>query len=464
MLYYGDNLDVMPDLEAESVDLIYLDPPFNSAKNYNVIFERQEGAPKDASAQIQAFTDTWKWTSEVAAEYDRLVNGGLPVRPAEALASFHRLLGPTDALAYLVNMAPRLVQLRRLLKPTGSVYLHCDQTMAHYLKVLMDSIFGIENFLNNVVWLYGLGGSSKRYWPRKHDDLLWYSKTPMGHYFEADRVPATSSRMKGQTKKAPDYWDIPSLNNMAKERLGYPTQKPLALLERIVASSCPPGGVVLDPFCGCGTALDASQKLDRGWIGIDITYIAVDLIEKRLLDRYPESIAGTYEVAGVPRDEASAAALFARNPFDFERWAVSRVGAQPNEKQVGDRGIDGVARFPLGGPSNFGRILVSVKGGKSLNPAMVRDLSGTLSAEGAEMGILITQHPITRGMQDALGQAGFYSDPLTGRTYARLQAITTGELLAGQKPDTPATVLPYMAAQAARGDDTSTPLDFGDDY
>lgn len=445
-LFYGDNLAVMPTLPSESVDLIYLDPPFNSARNYNVIFSQEPGRKLDASAQIQAFTDTWRWTHEVAAEYASLVDGGLPNAPAEALVAFRTLLGENDALAYLVNMAPRLMQMQRLLKPTGSIYLHCDQTMSHYLKILMDTVFGAKNFLNNIVWLYGLGGSSKRYWPRKHDDLLWYSKTPDGQYFEADRMPARSLRMKGEDKKVPDYWDIPSLNNMAKERLGYPTQKPLALLERVIRSSSREGDVFLDPFCGCGTGLDAAQGLGRAWIGIDITYIAVDLIEKRLLDRYGPAVRKTFEISGVPKDDASATALFERNALDFERWAVSLAGAQPNERQVADKGIDGIARFPLT-TGTFGRVLVSVKGGKQLGPAMVRDLGGTLDREKAELGLLITRGAVTPGMQDELQHSGLFRHPATGQQYPRMQAITVGQLLSGSRPLLPNLVLPYMSAE-----------------
>jgi len=245
-----------------------------------------------------------------------------------------------------------------------------------------------------------------------------------------------------------DVWtDIPPLNSQAAERLGYPTQKPLALLERIIRLTTDPGDVVLDPFCGCGTTVDAAQKLGRKWMGIDITYIAVDLIEKRLLNTYGADIEKTYVVSGIPHDKGAAFALFKKNPFDFERWAVSMVGAQPNAKQVGDKGIDGVAKFPLGKKNEVGRIIVSVKGGKQLNPAMVRDLAGTVQTQKAEMGILITLSESTKGMIDAVNHAGTYTHPANGQVYPKLQVISVPELLSGKRLKLPPTYLPYIQAQ-----------------
>lgn len=468
-LYYGDNLAVMPGLSSESVDLIYLDPPFNSSRNYNVIFSRDPGRKLDASAQIRAFTDTWRWTQEVAAEYERCVEGGLPNGPAEALVAFRKLLGENDALAYLVNMAPRLAEMHRLLRQTGSIYLHCDPVMSHYLKILLDTIFGVQKFQNEVIWHHGLGAmnSNARY-PSKHDVLLFYSKsgaftftkqrgevTPQmarkySHEDDAGKYMMSYGKkyyLKGG-KPFDDVWDIAALSPTSKERLGYPTQKPLALLERIILASSNEGDVVLDPFCGCGTAVDAAQSLKRKWIGIDITFIAVDLIDKRLRDRYGATVKQDFDVSGVPKDGPSASALFERNPLDFERWAVSLVGAQPNERQVADKGIDGIARFPLTA-GNYGRVLVSVKGGKSLAPAMVRDLRGTLERERAELGMLVTRLPITAGMASEIQHSGLFTHPATGQRYPRLQAVTIGDLLSGTRPVLPPTVLPYVSAQRA---------------
>jgi DNA modification methylase len=240
-LIWGDNLHGMRQLPSESIDLIYIDPPFFSGRQYNIIFGDQN--------EVRSFTDIWE--------------GGMP--------------------GYLIWLNARLYEMKRLLKKTGSIYVHCDWHASHYIKVEMDKIFGYENFLNEVVWCYGLGGSSNRYWPRKHDVILWYSKVKDGHFFEPDLVPATSMRMAGQLKKAPDYWDIPTINNMAKERIGYPTQKPEALLERIIKSSCPPGGVVGDFFCGGGTTPAVAQRLGRRWIACDQSRVAVAVTADRLI-------------------------------------------------------------------------------------------------------------------------------------------------------------------------------------
>jgi DNA modification methylase len=474
-LFYGDNLDVLrKNVATASVDLVYLDPPFNSNRNYNVIFARK--ASSSDTAQIQAFGDTWRWTQVTEEQYVDLINGGVPNSVADALRAVHTLLGENDALAYVVNMVPRLVELHRVLKSTGSLYLHCDPTMSHYLKVLLDSIFGPENFRNEIVWKRtATKGDARRKYGSVHDLLLFYSRsaemhfaateTPHGEKYlsrftlddhdgrgryegapldspnprpnltyeykgypppqngwrvsrelmeelDADNRLLFPTKMTGRIRRKNymedlkgqpigDVWsDISPLNSQAAERLGYPTQKPVALLERILNASSKPGDVVLDPFCGCGTTIDAAIKLDRQWLGIDITYIAVGLIQARLKDTYGGDIAKSYTVEGIPRDLPGAQALFNSSPFDFERWAVTLADGTPNEKQVGDRGIDGVIRFlnDAKGKAAGGRVLVSVKGGKSVNPAMVRDLLGTVESQKAEMGVLILMVPPTPGM------------------------------------------------------------------
>jgi hypothetical protein len=239
--------------------------------------------------------------------------------------------------------------------------------------------------------------------------------------------------------------DIGPITASAKERLGYPTQKPLALLERIIRASSNEGDVMLDPFCGCGTAVDAAQRLGRRWIGMDISYLSVDLIETRMLDAYGAMIAGTFELVGVPRDTEGAEALFRRSPFDFERWAVSLVDGTPNEKQVGDRGIDGIVRFPISSANDVGKVIVSVKGG-NLNPAMVRDLAGTVDAQKAAMGILIANQAITKGMTEAAQMTGSYVHPLTGNSYPKVQLVTVGDLIAGRSPRMPTAFMPYLQA------------------
>ncbi len=473
-LFYGDNLDVLrQNIPAESVDLIYLDPPFNSNRSYNVIFDRHETAPNDDAAQIQAFDDTWKWTPITDQQYAAYTGGELPNAVADALTAFRTLLGENDAMAYLVNMAPRLVELNRVLKGTGSLYLHCDPTMSHYLKVLLDTIFGVARFQNEIIWHYTGGGRSKSYFSRKHDVILVFRKGATATFnVDAVRVPyketsgyARSGIVAKSGKRylpnplgtpVDDVWDIPIINPLSKERLGYPTQKPLALLDRIIQAASNEDDVVLDPFCGCGTTVDSAQRSGRRWIGIDITYIAVDLIKKRLEHTYGNEIRSTYEVLGVPRDQAAALALFARSPFDFERWAVSLINGEPNQKQVGDKGIDGVARFPIDGRGSFGRALISVKGGRQLNPSMVRDLGGTVTTQKAEMGVLITNGPPTRGMIDEANHAGSYKHPHYDQIYPRIQIMTVNDLLSGRKPAMPPTVTPYFKALRAK-----TPADQG---
>lgn len=507
----------------ESVDLVYLDPPFNSSRNYNVLFRHKTG--NEAQAQIQAFDDTWTWSQESERTYQELVRGN-NAKVADAVEAMRRLLGENDLLAYLTMMTPRLVELHRVLKPTGALWLHCDPTASHYLKILLDAIFGAENMVNEVIWQRtATKGDAQRKFGAVHDVLLVYAKgsgytfTPVfaekddaytgrfalddndgrGPYrlapldspnprpnltyeYKGYPPPTKGWRVSREVmeeldrdgrlafpksatgriarkhylseqagRKVADVWtDISPLQASSAERLGYPTQKPLALLERIIESTSSPDAVVLDPFCGCGTAVDAAQKLGRRWIGIDVTYLAVDLIDKRLRHTYGESIRDAYELLGIPRDVGGAQALFDRNPFDFERWAVSLVHGQPNEKQVGDRGIDGVIRFSTGRETE--RVLISVKGGRSLNPAMVRDLVGTVESQRAVMGILITLSEPSRGMIEAANHSGLWTNAANGQTFPRVQIMTVAELLAGKRPSMPAALMPYTAAQR-RADD-----------
>jgi hypothetical protein len=282
-----------------------------------------------------------------------------------------------------------------------------------------------------------------------------YSQERMQQLIAQGRVvqprPGAVPRYKRYLDEMPgvpiqDIWADP-INSQAAERLGYPTQKPEVLLERIIRASSNEGDVVLDPFCGCGTTIAVAQRLKRRWIGIDITYLAVDLIRNRLRGTYGDDIEATYHVDGIPADEDSARALFAASPFDFERWAVSLVDGTPNEKQVGDRGIDGVVRFPLDSKSAIGRAMVSVKGGKMLNPGMVRDLLGTVQAQRAEMGLLITLERPTRGMEEAARHSGTFIWPVNHQPYPVVQLLTVGDLLKGQRPHMPTPFLPYVQAK-----------------
>lgn len=525
LLFYGDNLDVMRQyIGDETVDLVYLDPPFNSNRSYNVLFKQKSG--EDANAQIQAFDDTWTWSQDDEHLFAKL-QAEAPSTVADAIGAMYQLIGPSDMLSYLVMMTARLIELRRVLKPTGSLYLHCDPVASHYLKVICDAVFGVENFRNDIVWKRKAGrGETNNAAIRfgvTNDNLLFYVKSSKArfmaqfrasnpNYIEAKftHVDESGRRYRRDNLTSPSYranlvyeykgyapppkgwavsrermeemdaegrlyfppkksqriqrkrfldelkgenvdslWDdIPPINSRAKERLGYPTQKPVALLERIIKASSIEGDLVLDPFCGCGTTVDAAQRLGRRWIGIDISYLAVDLIETRLIDTHGADVRDNFQIIGLPADVGGARALMAHSPFDFERWAVSLVHGTPNEKQVGDRGVDGVIRFPLSNEGAPGRILVSVKGGKQLNPAMVRDLAGTVEAQkDAVMGILIAIEEPTRGMVEAANHSGTFTHPLTGHAYPKVQLLTVGQLLAGTRPHMPTPYLPYLQAE-----------------
>jgi site-specific DNA-methyltransferase (adenine-specific) len=430
-LYYGDNLEVLQYyVKDESIDLIYLDPPFKSDTIYNMLFTEQNGTR--AAAQIKAFDDTWHWDEAAAAAFQEVVEAGGKV--SLALQSFRTFLGESDMLAYLSIMAPRLMELRRALKKTGSIYLHCDPTASHYLKMLMDAVFGVKNFQNEVIWHYGLGGSSPKRWARKHDTILFYSKESSWE-FNPQMIPATSQRMLGQEKKMTDVWDIPTINNMAKERIGYPTQKPETLLERIIRASSNEGNIILDPFCGCGTTIAAAQKLNRRWIGIDITHLAINLIKKRLSDAHGEQIKDTYEVIGEPQSLQDAKVLAEEDPYQFQWWALSLIGARPNEdekKKGADKGIDGKIFFhdeADGGPTK--KVIISVKAGKT-SASHVRDLRGVIERDKAQLGAILTMNAPTKPMKTEAASAGFYHSPLWDKDYPKLQILTIEQLLAGK--------------------------------
>ncbi len=436
-LHYGDNLDVLRErIPDESVDLVYLDPPFNSNKNYNVLYRTPDGSvPKESRL---AFRDFWVWNDHSEYLFNEVRKSTASVAPA--LDAFRLLLGESDLMAYLTMMTPRLVELRRVLNSTGSIYLHCDQTASHYLKVLMDSVFGAENFINNIVWLYGLGGSSARYWPRKHDDLLWYSKKVDGHFFVPDMIPATSNRMKGKKKKAPDFWDIPSINNMAKERLGYPTQKPLRLLERVVRSSSPEGGTVLDPFCGCGTTIEAAETLGRQWVGIDISYLAVEIAERRLERSFGTGIGSRYKKFGQPQSFEDAEELFEQRRLDFSYWAVGLVNADP---LTGDTSqLDGVRLFPMPDGQKDGRTAVKVG-----DDASAVDLAaGVVESGSADLGVVVPLRH-SKALQESAESLGTWTWPINGQSYPRLQVVSVEELMQGAVPMLPTAMHSFPFAE-----------------
>ena len=525
-LYYGDNLDILRRYVADDyVDLVYLDPPFKSNQTYNVLFQEQDGSR--SASQIKVFEDTWHWDQAAAQSYADVLDAGGQV--AEAMRAFQTLLGSNDMLAYLSMMAPRLMELRRVLKPTGSLYLHCDPAASHYLKLLLDAVFGPARFRTEIVWkrtsAHNDAKQGRRQHGRIHDVLLFYTKTDnwtwnllfteyapeyisqfykyreadtgrryrlgdmtgrggaakgnpsyevmgvtrywaysrerMQELIEAGRVVQTKPGVVPQYKRyldempgvsLQDIWaDIKPLGAQAAERLGYPTQKPVGLLERIIEVSSNEGDVVLDPFCGCGTTIAAAQKLARRWIGIDVTHLAVSLIRHRLRDAFSEQCQ--FEVIGEPTSLQDASTLAQQDPYQFQWWALGLVGARPVEQKKGaDRGIDGRLYFHDEGRSGKTKqVIFSVKAGH-VTVSQVRDLVGVLSREAAEIGVFISLEFPTAPMRREAASAGFYESPW-GKKYPRLQLLSVEALLSGRDVDYPrATNITFKRAQPVESD------------
>ena len=526
-LYYGDNLSVLRDrIPDESVDLVYLDPPFNSNASYNVLFKEQSG--EQSPAQIKAFTDTWEWTleSERTFEQEIILNPTTPHNVKDMIEAFRQFIGSNAMMAYLVMMTPRLVELRRVLKTTGSIYLHCDPTASHYLKILMDTIFGKDRFLTEITWKRTSAHSDTRQGRqqhgRVHDVILLYSKTgswtwnPLyteyskdyidqsyrhvepetGRQYRLDNLTGPGGAAKGnpsyevlgvtrywrysrermadllkegrivQTRPGAvpaykryldempgvplqDVWtDIKPIGAQAKERLGYPTQKPESLLERIILASSNEGDVVLDPFCGCGTAVAVAQKLSRQWIGIDITHLAVALMKSRLKTAFGIIPGKDYDVVGEPVDAGSARALAEQDRYQFQFWAMSLLEAFPREqfKRGADRGIDGLVYFIDGPRRTTNKAVVQVKSGKVSSPH-IRDLKGTVEREKASLGLFITLEEPTRDMRTEAVSAGFYHSDVWRKDYPKIQIRTVGELLQGRGFELPPHPSMYQAAE-----------------
>jgi DNA modification methylase len=525
LLYYGDNLDILRRyIPQDSVDLIYLDPPFNSQRDYNVIFKSEAGRRSDA--QLLAFEDTWHWGPSTELTYAYLTNtarheGRVPDTVSSIVAALRKGIGENQVMAYLVEMSVRLVELRRVLKPTGSLYLHCDPTASHYLKVILDAVFGPDRFRSEIVWKRTYAHSDTKQ-GRKihghiHDVLLFYTKgndwtwnalyapydqtyidafyshiePQTGRRYQADNLTAakpggdTLYEWKGVKPYKGRYWayskakmeeferqgrlvysksgmprykryldempgvppqdvwtDLPPITALAHERLGYPTQKPLALLERIIGTSSNPGDVVLDPFCGCGTALSAAQKLERRWIGIDITYLAIAVMKARLKDSFG---LDNIRVVGQPT-EVEGARQFAQSAegrYQFQWWALALVDARPVggvEKKGSDRGIDGIITF-TDRHGELQAVLVSVKSGQ-VNSGMVRDLKGAMDREKAAIGLFVSLEEPSKEMQLEANTAGLWRSDVWKRDYPRIQILTIADLLAGKKPELPPFVMP----------------------
>ena len=458
VLYFGDNLEILRKyIPDSSIDLIYLDPPFNSKKDYNILFKENGGV--ESEAQIKAFTDSWHWTQAAQDTYHEIVTKG-PLKVGKLIGALHDAIGGNDVMAYLVMMTIRLVELHRVLKPTGSLYLHCDPTASHYLKLVLDQVFGAKNFRNEIIWHYRRWTAPSRRFQRLHDVVFFYTKGDnytfnqilipytegsvgrkmqgVLHRFKRGEEPVLVSdkELQAEGVSANDVFHIPFVAPSAKERLGYETQKPLALLERIIKASSNEGDIVLDPFCGCGTAVVAAQKLKRHWIGIDVTHLAINLMRNRLKD----SFSGIqFEVIGEPKDLAGAKALARQQPdgrYQFQWWALGLIGARPaGEKKKGaDKGIDGVINFidePSGKPR---QVVVQVKSGH-IGVNAVRELKAVSANEA--IGVLITLEPPTSPMKVEAVEAGYYHSPIWDKDYPKIQILTIEELFDSRTVDMP---------------------------
>lgn len=468
-LFYSDNLVVLRrDIKDESVDLCYIDPPFNSQRNYHQIYHNLGNGDR---ARAEAFIDTWAWddfANQGLAEILENYEGRFTSQSMDLIAGLTKVLGKGSLLAYLVSLTLRVTEIHRVLRPTGSFYLHCNPTASHYLKLVLDGIFCSQggNFQNEIVWCYSIGGKSQNRFGRKHDVILFYTKSDRYTFNRKGaaiprkqnshmKVRTDSNGRQYQEKKdrktgkvyqyyldegkiAEDYWiDIETLNREDRERLGYPTQKPEALLERIIKTSSNEGDVVLDAYCGCGTTVVVAENFARQWIGIDITYQSIGLILKRLEDVFGNGILEQMELNGIPQDIESAVALANTKhegaPKEFEKWAVLTYTNNRGviDRKKGDRRIDGLAYFQ-GEKDELEKIILQVKSG-NVKSGDIRDLQGTMTLEGAAMGIFLSLKEPTQEMLKTAKTAGIYQNKFISKSYDKIQIVTIREMLEEQK-------------------------------
>lgn len=512
-LFYGDNLDVLRKyIKDETIDLCYIDPPFNSKRNYNQIYNN---IGKEDVAQAQAFIDTWTWNEQANLGFEDIVSNGNGVYTKQSInliLGLEKVLGKGSLLSYLVSMTQRIAEIYRVLKPTGSFYLHCDPTASHYLKLILDAVFCSQGgeFLNDIVWHYRRWTNVQNQYQSMHDNILFYSKTenPTFNFTEVDMSDSQKKKFargwdsnvinsnKGKysqlivydkekyekavetgqlnpekykniifrdkpTVASSDVIIMPALNSQAKERLGYPTQKPEALLELLIKSSSNEGDMVLDAYCGCGTTVAVAQKLNRNWIGVDITYQSISLIMKRFEDSYGKKILENITLSGIPEDFESAVALANKTDDrvrkEFEKWAVltySNNKAVINDKKGGDGGIDGTAFIlDLDKDQNhdYKQVLFSVKSNKTLSPTVIRDLNGTMEREGAVLGFFITLYPMPNLVKEAT-KYGTYKNSMFPNPIQKIQVISIQEILDGERMNLPVTASAVKKAeQKAKG-------------
>lgn len=556
-LYYGDNLDILRhNIKDESVDLIYLDPPFNSKADYNILYKEPTGEASDA--QITAFGDTWHWTDETQRTFEEIIDIASP-EVIEMIQAFKKFVGANDMMAYLTMMCIRLLELKRVLKDTGSIYLHCDPTASHYLKILMDTIFGKRNFRNEIIWRRTNSHNklSKQYGPI-HDSILFYSSSDIfefhpgtrpytkayiedrfKHYDKRGRYqtnyltgPGTRSGESGSEwrgfnpTKVGRHWAIPAslvgyipkklkdaktieklecllekdlivfpkkeggqpmykqyigpgvpyqdlwayqpntrgvlhdcnecIDEDVKylesedEKLGFDTQKPIGLLRRIILTSSEEGGVVLDPFCGCGTTVTAAHLLNRKWIGIDITHLAINLIKSRMAGMFKLLPKKDYKIYGEPEDLAGAIELASQNRYQFQWWAISLIeNAKPyqDKKKGADTGIDGLVYYTEG-KDETRKAIIQVKSGK-VSVKDIRDLGHVIDREGADIGVFVTLEDATAPMLKEAALKGSVTWKLTGKRLPRIQILTIEELFAGKQPLIPLTIATHKKAVSA---------------
>jgi DNA modification methylase len=475
-LFYGDNLEILrTKVRDESVDLCYIDPPFNSKRTYNQIYTN---IGQEDLAQAQAFVDTWVWDDKAKEGYSQIISnheGRFTAQTIDLITGLRNVLKEGSLLAYLVSMTLRIVEIQRVLKPTGSFYLHCDPTSSHYLKLVLDGVFCSQGgeFQNELIWNYsGWNAKLKESFNARHDVIFLYAKLPKQKFnsyclpweSEAQYLKLRKQKLRldrdgrkfvlsdaGNGKRVKRYleeamaygqpvddvWAIDKLNNSSKERLGYPTQKPEALLERIIKAGSNEGDVVLDCYCGCGTTVAVAQRSNRRWIGMDITYQSISLVLKRLERDFGAAVAQAVVLDGTPRDMESAVALAHkkddRSRKEFEKWAILTYTNNRgiiNEKKGGDRGIDGVA-YILSGESQAEKMLLQVKSG-GVGRGDIAKLRGDMDREAARMGTLITLEEPTKGMVTEAKTAGMFTHSLTGNNVDKIRIVTIQQMVEGK--------------------------------